>query len=93
MGGGIERRLEALEVRWRRLDADGEGVRRVAEEIAAEFGLPLEQVMAEAEDIAARGPRPVKAVAAEVAAEFGLPLEDVVVEARAIERGLREGWL
>ena len=80
----IARRLKALEVRWRRPNPDALAVRRVAEEVAAEFGLPIEEVLAEAQAIAARPPQTVEDIADEVADELGLPREAVQAEARAV---------
>ena len=69
----IEQRLRTLEVLYRRgSDPDALAVRRVAEEVAAEFGLPVEEVLAEAQAIAARPPQTVEQIADEVADELGL---------------------
>ena len=84
MSDGIARRLRALETIWQRPDAGALTVRRIAEEVAAEFGLPVEDVLAEAEAIAARPPRTVEDVADAVANELGLPRELVRSEARTL---------
>ena len=86
----IEQRLRTLEVLWRRGSGFDERVRRIAEEVAAEFGLPVESVMVEAEAIAARGPQTVEHIADEVADELGLDRAMVRAEAYVIWQEARK---
>ena len=80
----VARRLKALEIRWQRSRPDALAVRRVAEEVAAEFGVPVEAVLREAEGIAARPLWSPEQVADEVADQLGLDRALVRAEARAI---------
>ena len=74
----VGKRVDRLEVVGQRGSApDADAVRRIAAEVAAEFGVPVEAVMVEAEAIVARGPRTVEQIADEVASEPGLPVEVV----------------
>ena len=81
----VGKRLDRLEVLPRRgFNPDALDVRRIAEEVAGEFGVPVEDVLAEARAIAARGPRTVEAIADEVADELGLDRVLVRADAYAI---------
>ena len=74
----------ALETRRRGSGLDAERVCHIDEEIAAEFALPVEAVMVEAEAMVARGPLTPEEVADEVADELGLPRALVRAEARGV---------